>query len=330
MPKALLLSTNEKQIIPQIQEIPEQDLPDEAVTVDILYSSINYKDALAVTGKGRIIKGSFPFVPGIDMVGTVKTSQSSNFRPGDFVIGNGWGLGESHWGSYATSMRVRAKSLIPMPQGMSPKVAMGLGTAGFTAMLSVMALEEHGIMPSSGEIAVTGATGGVGSLSIVLLSKRGYNVVASTGKSDAKDFLINLGADRIIHRSVLGEGATKPLDTGLWAGAIDSVGGSTLAALLSQMHRHGSVAACGLAGGAKLDTTVFPFILRGVNLLGIDSSTCPTDRRIQAWNQLNEDISEALMESISQVISLSQIPEMCDTLMAGKIKGRIIVDVNAD
>ena len=330
MPKALILSKSEKTITPTLSEFPEDEFPEGDVIVDILYSSINYKDALAVTGKGRIIKGSYPFVPGIDLCGTVRTSDSPDFKSGDLVIGNGWGLGERYWGSYATSMRVQAKSLIPLPEGMSPKVAMGLGTAGFTAMLSVMALEEHGITPSSGDIAVTGATGGVGSLSIALLHQRGYSVVASTGKSDAADFLKQLGASRIIDRTVLGQGPQKPLDSGVWAGAIDSVGGTTLAALLSQMHRHGAVAACGLAGGTQLETTVFPFILRGVNLLGIDSNTCPTDRRMKAWKYLAAEISESMMDEISQVVSLAQIPEMCDTLMAGKIKGRIIVDVNAN
>ena len=194
MPKALILSKSDKIITPSISEIPDEELPEEDVTVDILYSSINYKDALAVTGKGRIIKGSYPFVPGIDLAGIVRASESPRFKAGDPVIGNGWGLGESYWGSYASSMRINAKSLIAMPKGMSPKVAMGLGTAGFTAMLSVMALEEHGIAPTNGEVVVTGATGGVGSLSIVLLHKRGYSVVASTGKTDATEFLQHLGA----------------------------------------------------------------------------------------------------------------------------------------
>jgi len=329
MPKALVLSRSDKTVTSSIRELSEDELPEGDVIVDVLYSSINYKDALAVTGKGRIIRGSYPFVPGIDLAGTVRSSSSPQFSPGDHVIGTGWGLGENHWGGYSTTMRLQSKWLVPMPDGMSAKTAMGLGTAGFTAMLSVLALEEHNIQPSSGEIVVTGATGGVGSLSIALLNKRGYTVVASTGKSEAAEFLKSLGADRIIDRQQLGQGPLKPLDTGYWAGAVDTVGGPTLSAVLSQTNRHGSVAACGLAGGAMLDTTVFPFILRGVNLLGIDSNTCPTDRRIQAWEQLNIDISESLMDGMSQVVLLSEVPEMCDTLMAGKIKGRIIVDVNA-
>lgn len=330
MPKALILSQADKKIHADLKEIPEADLPEEDVLVDILFSSINYKDALAVTGKGRIIKGSYPFVSGIDLVGTVRESTSQQFKPGDVVIGNGWGMGEKYWGGYATSMRVRSQSLIPMPQGMSPKVAMGLGTAGFTAMISVMALEEHGVLPSSGEVVVTGASGGVGSFSIALLSQLGYSVVASTGKTHEADFLTGLGASRLIDRHELGQGPQKPLDKGYWAGAVDSVGGQTLAALLSQTARHGAVAACGLAGGATLETTVFPFILRGVNLLGIDSTTCPTDRRLTAWSRLNEHITEAFIDSMAEVIPLSRVPELCKTLLASTIKGRLIVDVNAD
>ena len=330
MAKALSLTQSDKKITAGIISTSEDELPEGDVLVDVLYSSINYKDALAVTGKGRIVKGSYPFVPGIDLVGTVRSSESPDFKPGDQVIGNGWGLGEKYWGGYATSIRVRTESLVALPAGMSPKVAMGLGTAGFTAMLSVMALEEHGVVPSAGEVVVTGATGGVGSLSISLLHKRGYTVVASTGKTDQVDFLTALGANRIIHRDVLGQGPAKPLDKGLWAGGVDSVGGSTLAALLSQTARHGSIAACGLAGGATLETTVFPFILRGVNLLGIDSSTCPLDRRIKAWALLQQDISEDLIGRLSQVISLAAVPDMCQTLLSGKIKGRLIVDVNAN
>ena len=329
MDKALFLSKNDKEIRSIIQELPPQDLPAGDVIVDIHYSSLNYKDALAVTGKGAIIRGHYPFVPGIDLSGTVRSSDSPAYKPGDHVIGTGWGIGENHWGGYATGMRLQSDWLVPVPKGMSLQSAMALGTAGFTAMLSVMALEEHGILPDSGELVVTGATGGVGSLSIALLKHKGYTVVASTGKADAASFLNELGAARVINRSELGEGPRKPLDRGLWAGAVDTVGGKTLAALLSQMKRHGAVAACGLAGGSSLHTTVFPFILRGVNLLGIDSNTCPVERRKAAWQRLQDDLPVPLLETISTIIPLGDVPATSETLLAGKIKGRIIVDVNA-
>ena len=328
MDKALFLSKSDETIHAAIQDLSPQALPPGDVLVDIHYSSLNYKDALAVTGKGAIIRGSYPFVPGIDLAGTVRHSDAPAYQPGDAVIATGWGIGENHWGGYATAMRLQSDWLVPLPDGMSPRSAMALGTAGFTAMLSVMALEEHGITPGSGEIVVTGATGGVGSLSIALLKNKGYEVVASTGKSDATDYLKDLGASRVIERKELGEGPQKPLDRGLWAGAVDSVGGKTLAALLSQMKRHGAVAACGLAGGASLHTTVFPFILRGVNLLGIDSNTCPPDRRVAAWKRLQADVPEAVLANISHVIPLTHVPAASETLLAGKVKGRTIVDVH--
>ena len=327
METALFLSKSEQTLTASINELDENSLPEGDVTVDILFSSLNYKDALAVTGKGAIIRGSYPFIPGIDLVGTVRSSDSSAYKPGDYVIGTGWGIGENHWGGYATCMRLQSKWLVPLPDGMSPRSAMALGTAGFTAMLSIMTLEEHGITPERGEIIVTGATGGVGSLSIALLNHKGYAVVASTGKADAVSYLEQLGASRIIDRNTLSTGPARPMDKGLWAGAVDNVGGKTLATLLSNMKRHGAIASCGLAGGSSLETTVFPFILRGVNLLGIDSNTCPVPRRTAAWNRLNEDLPESLLESISTTIPLSSVPETSETLLAGKIKGRTIVDV---
>ena len=296
---ALVLHKNEKVTEVRFEELEEALLPTEDVLVEVLYSSINYKDALAVTGMGKIVRGDFPFVPGIDFVGNVLDSQTPAFTEGDMVIGNGWGLGEAVWGGYGQRARVHPRAIVPLPVGMEPKHAMALGTAGFTAMLSKMNLKAHGVLPESGEVVVTGATGGVGSISIILLARAGYEVVASSGKADAHGYLKRLGASRIIDRAVLGDGPKGSLDKGIWAGAIDNVGGAALAAILSQMKRHGSIASCGLASSATLETTVFPFILRGVNLLGIDTSTCDREKRIEAWEQLNREMPKDLLEEIS-------------------------------
>ncbi len=326
--KALVLHKQEKTTSAAIQDLTDADLPGEEVLVEVKYSSINYKDALAVTGLGNIVRGAFPFVPGIDLAGEVLESKTDKLKPGDKVIGNGWGLGEAYWGAYAQKARVKPESLIPLPEGMTYKHAMTLGTAGFTAMLSVMALQEHNITPDMGEIVVTGATGGVGSVSIVLLAALGYDVVASSGKTASHEYLQALGAARIIDRSVLGSGPGKAMDKGRWAGAIDNVGGPALAAILSQMKRHGSVASCGLANSFKLETTVFPFILRGVNLLGIDSTTCPEERRRLAWERLNREVSNTLLDEIANIVSLSQVPAMSKQIMESKVQGRIVVDMN--
>ncbi|MFK7846097.1 MAG: MDR family oxidoreductase [Rhodothermales bacterium] len=324
---ALILERKEKEIQADIREIAAEDLPQEEVLVEVKYSSVNYKDALAVTGEGKIVRGSFPFVPGIDLVGEVVASESPDFTKGDRVIGNGWGLGEADWGGYAQMACVKSKMLIPLPEGMSYKHAMTFGTAGFTAMLSVMSLEEHGTTPERGEVVVTGATGGVGSISIVLLSQLGYDVVASSGKAHAHAYLKELGASRIIGRSELGDGPARALDKGKWAGAIDNVGGPALSALISQMKRHGSIASCGLASSHALETTVYPFILRGVNLLGIDSSTCTHDRRIKAWQRLAA-IPASVFDGVTQVIPLADVPSLCKKMMESNIQGRFVVDVN--
>ena len=325
---ALVLHKEGRSVSASVESLPVEQLPDEEVLVEVHYSSINYKDALAVTGKGAIIRGDYPFVPGIDLAGTVISSRSSSFKAGDQVIGTGWGIGENYWGGYASQMRLSADWLVPLPASMSPKTAMALGTAGFTAMQSILTLEHHNVTSDSGEIVVTGATGGVGSLSVALLHSLGYKVVASTGKADAHEYLKRLGATRIIERDQLGEGARRPLDKGFWAGAVDSVGGTTLAALISQTKRHGCIAACGLAGGAEFATTVFPFILRGVTLAGIDSNTCPHPVRKEIWRRL-EHLDTELLDSITHTIPLAQVPEWCNTLLAGRIKGRIVVDLAA-
>ena len=326
---ALVLHKKEKTIEVKFEDLDEAVLPEEDVLVEVLYSSINYKDALAVTGKGKIVRGDFPFVPGIDMVGRVLESSDTAFTAGDMVIGNGWGFGEAVWGGYGQKVRVNPKAIVPLPNGMDPKDAMALGTAGFTAMLSIMNLQTHGVSPDKGEVVVTGATGGVGSVSIILLAKAGYDVVASSGKKTAHDYLHKLGASRIIDRSVLGDGPEGPLDKGKWAGAIDNVGGAALATMLSQMKRHGSIASCGLASSAKLDTTVFPFILRGVNLLGIDTTTCPRDQRIAVWERLNSDMPRELLREITTEVSLAQVPETCEAMMASQITGRFVVDLHS-
>lgn len=324
---ALVLHKTENAPEVKIQKLQEPDLPDDEVLLTVDYSSINYKDALAVTGKGKIVRGDFPFVPGIDLAGEVVASRNAAFKEGDKVIGNGWGLGEAHWGGYAQRASVKAQSLVPMPAGMSSKVAMTFGTAGFTAMLSIMALEAHGLTPDKGEVVVTGATGGVGSFSLLLLAQLGFEAVASTGKKHAHAYLKSLGASRIIERSVLGDGPARALDKGTWAGAIDSVGGPALAAIISQMKRHGSVAACGLANSHTLTTTVFPFILRGVNLLGIDTTTASYDMRCKVWERLAA-VPAADLDAIARVVPLTEIVSVSNEMMAGNIKGRIVVDVN--
>ncbi|ARA92889.1 oxidoreductase [Rhodothermaceae bacterium RA] len=327
---ALLVDHTDSTRTARVQALEASDLPEGDVEVEVLYSSLNYKDALAVTGRGKIIRGDFPFVPGIDLVGRVVASEVPEVAPGDVVIQTGWGLGETHWGGYAGRQRVWARHLVPLPEGLTPLDAMVIGTAGFTAMLAVQTLEEHGVTPDRGEVVVTGASGGVGSFAVALLARAGYHVVASTGSASAHTYLTRLGATRIIPRDTLGQGPQRPLDSARWAGAVDAVGGATLAAILSTLDRHGCVAACGLAGGAELHTTVFPFILRGVVLAGIDSNTCPNDRRRQIWKRLAEAVSEDLREQIlARIISLEAVPEASEAVLAGRVQGRIVVDPRA-
>jgi len=313
-----------------VQECTTDQLPDGAVEVAVLYSSLNYKDGLAVTGKGQIIRAPLPFVPGIDLVGEVTASEVEAYNPGDMVIQTGYGLGENYWGGYAQQQRLQAKHLVPLPSGLTPQEAMVIGTAGFTAMLSVMALEHAGVTPGQGEVVVTGASGGVGSTAIALLASLGYTAVASTGSENARPYLMALGADRLIPRDDLGGGPNRPLDSARWAGAVDSVGADTLAAILSQTDRRGAVAACGLAGGPDLNTTVFPFILRGVTLAGIDSNTSPQDERRSAWQRLSTDLPhEALERMLYDVVSLADVPEASRTILSGGVRGRVVVDVQA-
>ena len=330
MINALVLHQRDGEIKANVQEVQDDALPDGDVLVSVQYSSLNYKDGLAVTGRGKIIRGEYPFVPGIDLVGQVEESESEAFEVGDLVVQTGGGLGETRWGGYSQLQRVTGAALVPLPESMTALRAMVLGTAGFTAMLSVMLLEQHGITPDRGEVVVTGASGGVGSLAVAILANLGYPVVASSGSEDAYDYLRELGATEIIHRNELGQGAARPLESARWVGAVDTVGGDTLAGLLSKMGWHGCVAACGNAGGHALNTTVFPFILRGVCLAGVDSNTATYEHRCEAWRRLTFDLPRhTLDEVLAGVIRLDQVPAMAKELLDGGVRGRIVVDVNA-
>ncbi len=294
--------------------------------ISVACSSLNYKDGLAVTGDGKIIR-RFPMVPGIDLAGTVEESGSPSFRRGDEVVLTGWGIGERHWGGYTQLNRVKSEWLIPLPKGLRLQQSMAIGTAGFTAMLCVIALEDHGLKPGDREVLVTGAAGGVGSAAVAILAKLGHKVTASTGRKEAHEYLKSLGASSILDRSVLASPSNKPLESERWAGAVDTVGGETLVSVLRSLAYNGSVAACGLAGGHELNSTVFPFILRGANLLGIESAWCPVDRRKAAWKRLITDLPMDLLGQMTQVISLEEVPEWSAKILKGQVRGRVVVDV---
>lgn len=329
---ALVLDRDGNDLHAEVQSLSLDDVPpaEDEVRLEVLYSSLNFKDALAVTGNGNIIRGDYPMVPGIDLVGRVQSADTDAFAPGDLVIGTGWQLGEVVWGGYTQRAKVAASTLVPLPDGLTPKQAMVAGTAGFTAMLAVMALQEHAVTPDRGEVVVTGASGGAGSMALSLLSRLGYDAVASTGSEEAHAYLRDRGAARIIPRSDLDQGPERPMESARWAGAIDAVGGKTLAALIAQLQRHGSVASFGNAGGHELHTTVFPFILRGVNLLGIDSNTCPNERRQTAWTRLTKILSDADFEAMTaQTIGMEDIPALSREVLGGGIRGRVVVDVQS-
>lgn len=325
--RALVLEQDGEGARASIQELEASQLPEGDVLVRVLFSSLNYKDGLAVTGQGKIVRAPYPFVPGIDLVGEVVEANGGAFAPGDLVIGTGWGLGENHWGGYSQMQRVRSDWLVPLPEGMTPEAAMVIGTAGLTAMLSVKALEDHGLRTEQGEVVVTGASGGVGSMAVAILGRLGYQVTASTGSEEAHDYLRRLGAARIIPRDELGQGAKRPLDSARWSGAVETVGGATLAAVLSTMGWHGSVAACGLTASHELHTTVYPFILRGVNLLGIDSNTCPMDVRQAAWQRLADELPGEVLDQMKERIGLAEVPARSVDIVEGRTRGRIVVDV---
>ncbi|RIH82569.1 putative acrylyl-CoA reductase AcuI [Calidithermus terrae] len=310
-----------------LRDVSLDELPPGEVLVQVAYSSLNYKDGLAVTGAGKVIR-SFPMVPGIDFAGTVLESASPDFRPGDEVVLTGWGVGERHWGGLSQMARVKAEWLVPKPEGLSLHQTMGIGTAGFTAMLCVMALEEHGVGPEGREVLVTGAAGGVGSIALAVLAKLGYRVVAATGRPQERPYLESLGAAEVLERAVLTAPA-KPLESERFAGAVDTVGGAVLAGVLPRVAYGGSVAACGNAGGAKLETTVFPFLLRGVNLLGVESVMCPRERRLRAWERLARDLPLNLLDASVQTVDLAAVPELAQQILAGQVRGRVVVDLGA-
>ena len=327
--RALVLHKEGDDVRPVIEEVEESRLPAGDVLIDVAYSSLNYKDGLAVTNKGKIVRGDYPFVPGIDLAGTVVESDSTKWQVGDKVVLTGWSTGEARWGGYAERARAEAEHLVRLPDGMSLKEAMLVGTAGLTAMLSVLAIEEMRVEPDMGPIVVTGASGGVGSTAVALLARAGYEVAASTGTASAHDYLEKLGASQIIDRAELAEQPLNPLGTTRWAGAVDSVGGSTLANIISQTMRHGCIAACGLAGGHELDTTVFPFILRGVVLYGIDSNTAPPEKREAAWVRLAEAVRGGAFEGVDETVSLADVIPYSEKIVRGETQGRVIVDVRA-
>ncbi|MCC0077699.1 MAG: oxidoreductase [Rhodobacter sp.] len=311
-----------------VQTLEDDRLPAGDVTVAVEYSTLNYKDGLCLTSGGGLVR-NYPHVPGIDFAGTVEASDDPRYRPGDTVILTGWRVGEVHWGGYATRARVKADWLVPLPEGLTTRQAMAVGTAGFTAMLAVMALEDHGLAPGAGEVLVTGAAGGVGSVAVAVLAHLGYPVAAVTGRPQLEPYLRGLGASRIIPRADLAEPVKRPLETETWAGCVDSVGGSMLARVLGQMKYGGSVAAVGLAGGAQLPTTVIPFLLRGVNLLGIDSVMRPYADRVRAWSRLARDLPMATLEAMVQPATLNDLPALGAAILKGQVQGRVVVDVTA-
>ena len=324
--KAIVINKDDKGYRAELGQLEESALPAGDVRVRVQYSTLNYKDGLAITGKGPVVR-SFPMVPGIDFAGEVLESTSPEFKVGDAVLLNGWGVGEGHWGGLAQQARVKAEWLIPLPKGFSAKQALVIGTAGYTAMLCVMALQKHGVKPADGEVLVTGAAGGVGSFAIALLSKLGFTVVASSGRPQEADYLRSLGAAEVIDRSSLSEPG-KPLARERWAAVVDSVGSHTLANACAATKSEGAVAACGLAQGMDFPGSVAPFILRGVTLYGINSVTVPKAKRIAAYEQLSALVDLTTLEAISQEISLGEAIQYADALMKGNVRGRVIVDVN--
>lgn len=311
-----------------VQRIDEDRLPEGDVTVAVEYSTVNYKDGLCLGSGGGLVR-TYPHVPGIDFAGTVEASSDARYRPGDKVVLTGWRVGETWWGGYAQKARVKADWLVPLPEGLTPRQAMAVGTAGFTSMLAVMALEDHGLTPGAGPVLVTGAAGGVGSVAVALLAALGHEVAAVTGRPETESYLRDLGATRIVPREEVAETVKRPLESETWAGCVDAVGGAMLARVLGQMKYGASVAAVGLAGGAGLPATVIPFILRGVNLLGIDSVMQPHDNRVRAWARIARDLPMAKLEAMIEPATLAELPALGAAILKGQVKGRVVVDVNA-
>lgn len=309
-----------------IRALNDIQLPEGDVIVDVLYSTLNYKDGLAITGRAPVVR-QYPMVPGIDLVGQVKSSTSAEFKPGQLVLLNGWGVGESHWGGLSQRAQLSSRWLIPLPVGITPRQSMAIGTAGYTAMLCVLALERHGSKPEDGDVLVTGASGGVGSYAISLMSQLGYRVIAATGRTEESDYLKQLGASDVIHRDSLSQPG-KALQREQWAAAIDSVGGVVLANVCAGIKADGAVAACGMAASLDFPGSVAPFILRGVSLLGINSVTRPAAQRVEAWGRLERDMNFAGLDLITSEISLSEVIDAAESLMDGRIRGRVVVEVN--
>ncbi len=324
--KAILINKDDDGYRAELSDVDESQLPEGDVTVQVDYSTLNYKDSLAITGSSPVVR-SFPMVPGIDLAGTVTESSHADFAAGDKVVLNGWGVGEVHWGGLAQTARLKGDWLVPLPEAFTPRQAMGIGTAGYTAMLCVLGLEKNGVTPDQGEIIVTGSAGGVGSVAISLLAKLGYTVIASTGRPDQEVYLKDLGAADIIDRNTLAEPG-RPLGKERWAGAVDAVGSHTLANICATTKYGGTVTACGLAQGFDLPATVMPFILRRVTLAGIDSVYRPKADRVEAWNRLATDLDIAHIEAMISEIALGDAIATASDQMAGKTRGRVVVDVN--
>ncbi|MGY6703983.1 acryloyl-CoA reductase [Roseinatronobacter sp.] len=310
-----------------VTQITEDQLPAGDVTVAVDYSTVNYKDGLCIGPGGGLVR-NYPHVPGIDFAGTVAASDDPRYKPGDKVVLTGWRVGEAHWGGYAQKARVKADWLVPLPDGLSTRQAMAVGTAGFTAMLAVMALEDHGLKAGNGPVLVTGAAGGVGSVAVALLAALGHEVAAVTGRPETADYLRSLGATQIVPREQINETIKRPLESEMWAGCVDAVGGAMLARVLGQMKYGASVSAVGLAGGAGLPATVVPFLLRGVNLLGIDSVMQPYDNRVRAWGRIARDLPMDKLDAMIQPATLADLPRLGAEILKGQIKGRVVVDVN--
>jgi acrylyl-CoA reductase (NADPH) len=310
-----------------VEEISLDDLPEAEVTVAVDFSTVNYKDGLCIGPGGGLVR-KYPHIPGIDFAGTVEASSDARYKAGDKVVLTGWRVGEAHWGGYSQKARVRADWLVPLPAGLTTRQAMAVGTAGFTAMLAVMALEDHGLEKDHGPVLVTGAAGGVGSVATAILANLGYEVAAVTGRPETADYLRSLGATQIVAREEINETVKRPLESETWAGCVDAVGGAMLARVLGQMKYGASVAAVGLAGGANLPATVVPFLLRGVNLLGIDSVMQPYDNRLRAWERIATDLPMDKLEAMIQPATLQDLPQLGADILKGQVKGRVVVDVN--
>ena len=332
--RALLLEKDAEGVVSVgVQRLAEDRLPDDRlggeVTVAVEYSTLNYKDGLCLSPSGGGLVRSYPHVPGIDFAGEVLDSRDARYRPGDKVILTGWRVGEAFWGGYATKARVKADWLVPLPAGLTTRQAMAVGTAGLTAMLALMALEDHGLTPDKGEVLVTGAAGGVGSVALALLKANGYSAAAVTGRPETEGYLRDLGAARIVPRADLAEVVKRPLEAEAWAGCIDAVGGAMLARVLGQLKHRGSVAAVGNAGGLQVPASIIPFLLRGVNLLGIDSAQSPFAERSRAWARIAAELPMPVLEGVTRTVGLAEVPDLGAAILKGQVQGRVVVDVNA-